>query len=153
LTDNQLRSLQSELLEEALRQLRQQPRFRTSPELQRAAANYEYQLRSNRELEHWIQYYQNNPRRRQVQRYVSKKNMASAIKPAADPATSAMPRLGRPTPAANNAPARLAEPSATPSKTAPDPLPDNVVALPTPLNRDNLHSKLFHTPRQQEDVW
>ena len=66
MSDAQLRSLEIEMLEEKVRELRRLPRFRLSPQLQCVAANHEYHLRLLREIE----YPQNWTRpRRQIPRY------------------------------------------------------------------------------------
>jgi hypothetical protein len=71
MSDAQLRSLEIEMLEEKVRELRRLPRFRLSPQLQREAAIHEYHLRLIREIED-----DERRPRRQIPRYKPRETAA-----------------------------------------------------------------------------
>lgn len=131
LSDAQLRSLEAELLEDEIRKLRHTPRFRKSAELQFLVAKYDYDLRLLSEIEYW----KNNPHRRQIKRW---RDPAETPQPQTLPAPATLPT----TLAAVINPFSEPVPESEPDK------PDNVIRL------DTFHSKFFHNYRAEDNgVW
>ena len=153
MTDRELYALKAVLLEDALSELRRQPKFNKSPELQSQSRIYEHQLRELNELEIWTQYRIKHPRK-SLARYRGK-TVSTAAVPIAN--NVAFPTVG---PLVVSPDAHDAVGAASPI--IPE-LPRRPVSEPVLSNeerdnliniQDRLFSKCFHTRRPEEDgVW